>query len=72
LEENNLALSKFSSNNDMDMTITILQRGIDISKNNLMSLDNIQLLDLVTLSLSVLQTNSSPAGCSRWGLGEWW
>jgi hypothetical protein len=56
----------------MDMTITIIQRGIDISKYNLKSLDNIQLPDLVTLSLSILQTNSSPAGCSRWGLGEWW
>jgi hypothetical protein len=54
LEKNNLALSKFSSKNDMDMTIIILQRGIDISKYNLMSLDNIQLPDLVTLSLSVL------------------
>jgi hypothetical protein len=54
----------------MDMTITILQRGIDIWKYNLKSLDNIQLLDLVTLSLSVLQNNSSPVGCSRWGLGD--
>jgi hypothetical protein len=27
-KKNNHALSKFSSNNDMDMTITILHRGI--------------------------------------------